>query len=169
MPNYKKGEPANRSKNRKDVFTPGKVQESGSLGYMVASLMRALARSKDKKAISKLAKTPSGSSRKYPKSNVKVKKTAVKKTPQYRANKSRVKPTPGNKEFYATKPSREKIAAKRDATKPSAKKKAPAKKRTAAQIEKQFDLEREIKNELTRLGKSASKADIAKIIRNKQR
>jgi hypothetical protein len=87
MPNYKKGEPANRSTNRKDVFTPGKVQESGSLGYMVASLMRALARSKDKKAISKLAKTPSGSSRKYPKSNVKVKKTAVKKTLQPRAKK----------------------------------------------------------------------------------
>ena len=81
MPNYKKGEPANRSTNRKDVFTPGEIKESGSLGYMVASLMRALARSKDKKAISKLAKTPSGSSRKYPKSNVKVKKTPKMKNP----------------------------------------------------------------------------------------
>ena len=123
MPNYKKGEPANRSKNRKDVFTPGEIKESGSLGYMVASLMRALARSKDKKAISKLAKTPSGSSRKYPKSNVKVKKTAVKKTPQYRAKKSTVKP---------------------------AKKLAPksTKKRTAAQMER--DLERELNRELKR-------------------
>jgi hypothetical protein len=114
MPNYKKGEPANRSKNRKDVFTPGEIKESGSLGYMVASLMRALARSKDKKAISKLAKTPSGSSPKYPKSNVKVKKAAVKKTPQYRASqiaakRTKAKPAPKTK------------------VRPAPKKKAPAK------------------------------------------
>jgi len=134
MPNYKKGEPANRSTNRKDVFTPGKVQESGSLGYMVASLMRALARSKDKKAISKLAKTPSGSSRKYPKSNVKVKKTAVKKTPQYRGTKLQGKRI-GNPSYAEGAAAKKTAETRRAATRsekktlqPRAKKKAPAKK-----------------------------------------
>jgi hypothetical protein len=58
-----KGEPPNRSKNYNNVFTPGQVQEGGSLGYAIANLLRGLARSQAGKTATKSQ---------FPKSNVKV-------------------------------------------------------------------------------------------------
>ena len=66
-----KGEPPNRSNNYNDVFTPGQVQEGGSLGYAIANLLRGLARSQAGKTATKSQ---------FPKSNVKVVKKPVKKT-----------------------------------------------------------------------------------------
>lgn len=135
-----KGEAPNQSKNYNRVFKKGDVQEGGSLGYAVASLLRALARKQGKKPATKSE---------YPKSNVKVvkpKKAPVgkkidprRKAKEYPSSKPYPKPVkkraPAKRSPDPARAKRtpEQIAAARDATKPLVKKKAPAKKRAPQQ------------------------------------